>query len=617
MLSVERALDIEVRAALLAHALAAMAARRKGSLAGELLATAASSADAVRCKTWGGTGLIDEQEILRNSELAEDNFWSQASDRSKTKERIVRDLAERAGEKLDIMRTRAGATPGDDDEINRVMGVLLEDVDAVVRNWANTSGDGDARAVAFQLAVQEEFGLDDAFTDHFGDVRPAAGGWLEETHRASSPAGAGITNRDFLRSIARAQYEATQEALKKAGITELWLWRGASYDEELTEGIQKFLLQPASSFSSSFEQARGFGGGLNFRYLHLVRVGAADVLSTARTGVGCLPEREVVLLGGRVSAWGVNSKRRVATSIRSINDLVAQQLNIQLVAPDAKEALAAFVRGDLEEMNLRLRSFEAKESDFVTMRSLDSMLEPPPADVEQLFGGLSESFMRRLVRQHSYRYGKHDPPDVTLQRMSHQVQNVHWESGAYEAFSDRLGDVVDLDALDDKGRFLPGAPLSGWVVELDVPGSRGDFKLIDIGRWLGEEKGDLGHSTYGVRRYLLQNRIEFGLVGINFFDRRLVVRARHEPVAFSLVSKQAAVSVKNAVLDKLALAYGLDIDDLLSLFHVKELEDLYDKDISPFDAISTVADALHLDLAEVADAIDVDLDDLEDLSDGD
>ncbi len=163
------------------------------------------------------------------------------------------------------------------------------------RTWNRTSGDNDRQAILAQVAVRDEFDLGHATTDHF----PA--NLVKEAEE--SPA------LPLQRAVSRGIYEATQEDLASAGITEVELHRGVRFQtprgvyneifdgESITHEYSDTPLQPISSFSADPDLAEDFVGTTAFgRYVHRVRVPASAVFSTARTGFGTRSEREYVVL---------------------------------------------------------------------------------------------------------------------------------------------------------------------------------------------------------------------------------------------------------------------------------------------------------------------------------
>lgn len=239
---------------------------------------------------------------FEGADLIGDAPWSQAGKavRAKLKKEIVADLAKRMETaKPDVFR---GLTEAQKERL----------VSRLIGKWADTSGDSDAMAIAMQMTAKKRFGLKDAKLDHFSShVRARAQSLLrDKVSLTADRAGYGrpFRTQSTLEEIAEvfmdAQYQATQEYFKKAGIKHVTVVRGATYGRAGRVGLGTMELQPMSSFTVDVRTALQFSGGDT---LHLVRVPVENVLGTFRTGYGCAAEYEVVLLGGRYTqAWSLN-----------------------------------------------------------------------------------------------------------------------------------------------------------------------------------------------------------------------------------------------------------------------------------------------------------------------
>jgi hypothetical protein len=179
----------------------------------------------------------------------------------------------------------------------------------IVANWNSTSGDGSNLAVALQNAANAEFELG-AATAHF-KAAALEGAAKEFAAKGWDPA---------LRSFLRAQYDVTQETLKKQGIKELFVTRGMTWHKErLPKGIQVtgkplkqgFAHQPMSSYSIDADMASSFAGAPDPWAVNAVagtRAPAERILSIGGHGMGGAGESEIVLLGTtddavRIVAW--------------------------------------------------------------------------------------------------------------------------------------------------------------------------------------------------------------------------------------------------------------------------------------------------------------------------
>jgi len=184
-------------------------------------------------------------------------------------------------------------------------------VDTIIAQWSWTSADMDVLAIALQHAVAEEFGLTNAWdpasrllTSIASDVRVTELlQMLEDDHMS------------ILRKFVRAEYDVTQDWFARSGITHLRLYRGASWSErdipnslqlvfsdtewgESTNVRVDFQSQPASSFAWRRKVANEFTGWDRYKSISNPVVPVERILSTARTGRGCLQELECIVLGG-------------------------------------------------------------------------------------------------------------------------------------------------------------------------------------------------------------------------------------------------------------------------------------------------------------------------------
>lgn len=179
-----------------------------------------------------------------------------------------------------------------------------EAIHGLVEAWATTAGDHDSLSLAIQIAASREL--------FHSDTNPKD---LAGNDHGASPAdremvGASVSRllnqpgmEDALRAFARAQYESTQIWLQKRGIKRVILFRGLSLtslprtDEN---HIIDVTMNPLSSWTLDYDTALGFArsGNHGSAVMLMAEVPAERIFATPRTGVGCLPEWEIVLLGG-------------------------------------------------------------------------------------------------------------------------------------------------------------------------------------------------------------------------------------------------------------------------------------------------------------------------------
>lgn len=179
-----------------------------------------------------------------------------------------------------------------------------ERVNGLVQAWALGSS-ANGRSIVLHETVQEVFGLTEtAEVDyHFGVSD-------RDVERARE-------EQVSMRAFVLAQYEATQDYFASLGITHVPVYRGHKvYDGGTPEwavdavdggrGVADVTLRPLSSFSVDRSVAAQFARGVSTDESYIITgtVPVQRIFSTPRTGVGCLEEAEVVVLGG-VGSWQV------------------------------------------------------------------------------------------------------------------------------------------------------------------------------------------------------------------------------------------------------------------------------------------------------------------------
>lgn len=250
-----------------------------------------------------------EKEVERSSEVFKGTF-----DDSGQKKEIATNLAT-------DLRTHPEFQKFVDEFVNNAYGYGLHPMDtfhtdsteracaALIKKWADTSGDSDKMAIAMQLAARDEFGLTDA------------GVWWDsfDTKRGQEIYGKhGVALRAFL----RAQYDQTQKYFKDKGITHLTLFRGACYNDaklvshlgfdekkwpsdqgsDVRAVTTNAQTQPMNSWSFHPTIAVSFAkemvGTGAYQVVTSARIPVERVIGSFRCGYGCMNESEVVCLGG-------------------------------------------------------------------------------------------------------------------------------------------------------------------------------------------------------------------------------------------------------------------------------------------------------------------------------
>lgn len=197
---------------------------------------------------------------------------------------------------------------------------LKGEVRSLVDTWAKTAGDSNVDALLVQEAARQEFNLTGARVKTIAPdadlsvPSPAAVGWNEQKYgvyqrHLKSPEFAGY------RAFVRAQYDETQDLLKRKGIDEVLVFRGGGVpadtvpsgdDEAWSAGYVHVRQNPLTSWSTSATVASDFqvDGSLNQDPAIFATVVPRErILSTPATGNGCLREAEVVILGGETPAF--------------------------------------------------------------------------------------------------------------------------------------------------------------------------------------------------------------------------------------------------------------------------------------------------------------------------
>lgn len=195
-----------------------------------------------------------------------------------------------------------------------------------VSNWASSSGGHCAESNAMQLAIADAFGMS---TEH---VEKSAlkvlgehgeDGVFKQAAKDIQFKGDPAVLKEAMRDFAKAQYDHTQAELKHRGVTDVYLARGMNvggYSDNAK--LVELKLQPASSFSTSYKTASGFG---HHGSLFLVKVPASSVLGSFNTGFGCLNEKEVVVLaspGMRAVQLGKSKASGITEAVTHVKNQV-------------------------------------------------------------------------------------------------------------------------------------------------------------------------------------------------------------------------------------------------------------------------------------------------------
>jgi hypothetical protein len=208
----------------------------------------------------------------------------------------VRDILKKHADNLQQVAGSQVISPEDERHLR------AELVGSLVNLWAGSSNDSHAPALAVQQAAADEFGLTDSMP------------WKADPGLQSRIDKFYADNQGTLRSFVRAQYSRTQAELAKAGITSVTLHRGMRWSSKsstpawakTSDGkmqavgsvaeVKQSDWRPLSSWSHSTSEANNFYSGDGTGIQVKASVPASMILSTPRTGSGCLGEKEWVVL---------------------------------------------------------------------------------------------------------------------------------------------------------------------------------------------------------------------------------------------------------------------------------------------------------------------------------
>ena len=195
-----------------------------------------------------------------------------------------------------------------------------------INEWANSSNNS-PRSMALQRMAIQEFGLEDG-SYYPEDLLPLSGQSLNAQSMKQRTDEEVDMNGMLQREFLRIQYEETQRVLKELNVQSLSVARGMTVGEnsqlikdmnstnpgwkENNVGVEKPLaLRPLSSWATKSWEAMkfaflyGWSDELqkgNQNVFAVANVPAEQVLSLSTTGMGCLPEWEVVLVAAPINA---------------------------------------------------------------------------------------------------------------------------------------------------------------------------------------------------------------------------------------------------------------------------------------------------------------------------
>lgn len=171
----------------------------------------------------------------------------------------------------------------------------------IIDSWAASATNGNAVSLATQMSVANVLGTD-AVIESASDEGIKAARKLYEG------------NKNAFDSTVNVIYEGTQKTLKEAGVSEVVLWRGSNF-KAAPKGLEwlgtrdavtakpVLDMNPLSSFAMDFNTASSFSGGVgDVEMMTVAKVPAAQVFSLSSSGIGCLTESEVLVVGKKLDA---------------------------------------------------------------------------------------------------------------------------------------------------------------------------------------------------------------------------------------------------------------------------------------------------------------------------
>jgi uncharacterized protein YukE len=172
-------------------------------------------------------------------------------------------------------------------------------VSELIQSWAHTSNGTNPRSLAIQEAARAEFGL--------GGVLD----WPMSDSLRARVAQEVADHGDVHRQLLGAQFERTQQELRRQGINDLVLYRAYSWPDGDAPAwaahpqgstIEMPLQRPLSSWTGERQIAEQWASGSAPGVVLAARFPAEAILAYPQTGIGCLWQREFVVLAGPGSA---------------------------------------------------------------------------------------------------------------------------------------------------------------------------------------------------------------------------------------------------------------------------------------------------------------------------
>lgn len=234
---------------------------------------------------------LSRKSDARGLSVLEKNIVSESERADSLRTRLFKDKPERAFSKMKDPEVRGQVKQEVIEKISSASGVDEDTVSGILKTWAETS-----------KATPESIRLQEAAAEEFGLPRPDLKPLMDSSGKVPE------FSKEQARSVLRAMYDTTQADLKKAGFSKtdsILVFRGVKRTEgkyRLGESI-RYRGNPLQSWSVLWETARSFGSTKSSKEIGLIlaaEVPISAILCSARTGLGCLGEYEIVCFCDRL-----------------------------------------------------------------------------------------------------------------------------------------------------------------------------------------------------------------------------------------------------------------------------------------------------------------------------
>lgn len=190
---------------------------------------------------------------------------------------------------------------------NNPNGISKDDVNQMVAQWAVDSNDNKPESLAMQQAASKEFGI--ALSDYqdksIAQTKSFYPNMIQQmTDQDGNFNGPNNLTHSKQRAVLRAMYDNTQAQLASMGYKPgdtVTVFRGVMIEDpaggymKLPQGVMNYKDNVMASWSSQWNVAENFTATASPNVFSQ-QVPIENILSTCRTGFGCLTEAEIVVL---------------------------------------------------------------------------------------------------------------------------------------------------------------------------------------------------------------------------------------------------------------------------------------------------------------------------------